>query len=137
MIASLGVLPTNTAVGLTELQFKHYLNVAKSRSVQLLPTLTEQVMATKYRQLVKEVAQVLKSQFGAQRVFLFGSLAHQAWFSLDSDIDLAVQGLPEPNYWAAWQAIEQVITDRPIDLVEWETASLTLKRTIEQDGIEL
>ena len=42
---------------------------------------------------IRETAAVLKSRFGVRRVILFGSLAHDAWFMPDSDVDIAVEGL--------------------------------------------
>jgi predicted nucleotidyltransferase len=119
---------------MTESQFKQYLSAVREQTSQPEPIMSER---TELLQQVKQVAKLLKSQFDVQRVILFGSLAHQAWFTPDSDIDLAVQGLPSSNYWQAWRAIEEIITNRKIDLVEIETVSPTLKRIIEQDGIEL
>jgi predicted nucleotidyltransferase len=119
---------------MTEAQFKQYLSAVREQTSQPEPIMSER---TELLQQVKQVAKLLKSQFGAQRVILFGSLAHQAWFTPDSDIDLAVQGLPSSNYWQAWRTTEEIITNRKIDLVEIETVSPTLRRIIEQDGIEL
>jgi predicted nucleotidyltransferase len=86
---------------------------------------------------VRLIATELKARFGVRRVILFGSLAHGAWFTADSDIDLAVDGLQEDSYWEAWRVVEQFIPDRPVDLVELDAASLSLRETIESDGIEM
>lgn len=86
---------------------------------------------------VRLIAAELKARFGVRRVILFGSLAHGAWFSADSDIDLAVDGLQKDSYWEAWRVVEQFIPDRPVDLVELDAASLSLRETIESDGIEM
>jgi predicted nucleotidyltransferase len=86
---------------------------------------------------VERAASLLKSRFGAQRVLLFGSLAHQGWFAPDSDVDLAVEGLRGPDYWEAWRAIEEVIDDRQVDLIEIESASDSLRGAIKRHGIEL
>ena len=68
---------------------------------------------------------------------LFGSLAHASWFRPDSDVDLAVEGIPAGDYWEAWQEVERTIRDRPVDLVDLETASESLRRSIARYGIEL
>jgi predicted nucleotidyltransferase len=70
---------------------------------------------THYRLLerIREAAVVLKSCFHARRVVLFGSLAHVAWFTPDSDVDLAVEGLSSDDYWRAWRVVEEIIGDRP------------------------
>jgi predicted nucleotidyltransferase len=86
---------------------------------------------------VQEVSEVLKNRFKAKRVILFGSLAHYAWFTEDSDVDLVVEGLMSRNYWKAWKIAEEIIHDRPVDLIEVETCSDSLKRAIERYGIEI
>ena len=72
-----------------------------------------------------------------QLELLFGSLAHQGWFNADSDVDLVVKGLPSKSYWEAWRKVEEIIADREVDLIEIETASLSLQRSIERYGVEL
>jgi predicted nucleotidyltransferase len=80
---------------------------------------------------------VLKTRFGARRVILFGSLAHAAWSTPDSDVDLAVEGLVGEDYWRAWRALEAIIEDRPVDLIETEMAGESLRRAIQRHGVEL
>jgi predicted nucleotidyltransferase len=80
---------------------------------------------------------MLKTRFGARRVILFGSLAHAAWFMPDSDVDLVVEGLAGDDYWRAWGLIEEIVADRPVDLIEIETAGESLRRAIQRYGVEL
>jgi predicted nucleotidyltransferase len=91
---------------------------------------------------VRSAASLLKTAYGAKRVILFGSLAHEAWYSADSDIDLAVEGLPDDAYWRAVDeiiaiAVEEIIGDRPVDLIEVEAARESLRRAIEHGGVPL
>jgi predicted nucleotidyltransferase len=86
---------------------------------------------------IREAATVLKSRFGARRVVLFGSLAHAAWSTPDSDVDLAVEGLAGKVYWQAWREIEAMIGDRPVDLIEVEMAGESLRQAIQRYGMEL
>jgi len=86
---------------------------------------------------IREAAVVLKTRFGARRVVLFGSLAHDAWFMPDSDVDLAVEGLTSNDYWKAWRLVEEIIGDRPVDLIEMETANESLLRAIQRYGVDL
>lgn len=86
---------------------------------------------------VREVAAALKARFRAQRVVLFGSLAHKAWFVPDSDVDLAVEGLEGDAFWQAWRLAEEIIGDRPVDLIEIETVGDSMKRAIDRYGVEL
>ena len=68
---------------------------------------------------------------------MFGSLAHAAWFTLDSDVDLIVEGMPGEAYWQAWRAVEEIIGDRPVDLIELEMASESLKQAVRRYGVAL
>jgi len=85
---------------------------------------------------IAQAAALLKKQFGARRVILFGSLAHEAWFASDSDVDLAVEGL-RGNYWQAWRKAEEIVGDREVDLIEIEGASDSLQRAIRRYGVDL
>jgi len=123
-----------TALTMTESQFKQYVNIIRSLATPPNPIYPER---SRLFQQVKQVADLLKAHFGAQRLILFGSLAHQAWFTPTSDIDLAVEGLPSEHYWSAWAMIETIITDREVDFIDLESASPTLRHEIEMEGIEL
>ena len=47
----------------------------------------------------RQVAERLVKQHGAKRVILFGSVARQRRLRRDSDIDLAVEGMPAENFY--------------------------------------
>jgi len=79
---------------------------------------------------------MLKEKYGATRVLLFGSLAHQAWYHDKSDIDLAADGLGN-DYFKAWGDAERIVDGRKIDLIDMEMASDSLRRAIARKGIEL
>jgi predicted nucleotidyltransferase len=86
---------------------------------------------------IRKAAAILETRFGARRVLLFGSLAQPLWFRADSDVDLAVEGVKVQDYWTAWQAVEEIIDDRPVDFIEMETAGKSLRQTIQDYGLEL
>jgi predicted nucleotidyltransferase len=79
----------------------------------------------------------LKSDFGAKRVVVFGSLAHAAWFNSRSDIDLAVEGIAPEAFWRAWCALDDLAAGLEIDLLPWESLPPRLKETITTDGVEV
>src|SRR3990172_10421579 len=56
----------------------------------------------------RKAAKLLKTEFGAKEVILFGSLARRGSFMLYSDIDLAVRGIAPERFFAASAAIERV-----------------------------
>ena len=127
-----------TALELTREGWTSYLEGARGRLA--VPELADDGKR-KLEELLprlRKAAEVLKNQFGARRVLLFGSLAQPFWFREDSDVDLAVEGLKSSkDYWEAWQIVEEIIADRSVDLIEIETAGESLSHAIQRYGFEL
>jgi predicted nucleotidyltransferase len=125
-----------TALELTRAGWQSYLAGARQRPA---PELTPAQADARERLLrrVREVAAALKSRFGVQRVILFGSLAHASWFAPHSDVDLAVEGLAADDYWSAWALAEEIVAERPVDLIELERAGDALRRAIARRGVDL
>jgi len=88
-------------------------------------------------QTVSHAAAQLKHEFQELKIVLFGSLAHKAWYSQDSDIDLAVDGLPSDQYFKAWRKLETMISNRKIDFVDMSELAEPVKQMILSEGIEL
>ena len=84
--------------------------------------------------VARKAAKLLKTEFGAKEVILFGSLARRGSFSLYSDIDLAVRGIAPEKFYAAVSAMMDVSVDFKIDLVEPEDCSPAMFKNIEKDG---
>jgi predicted nucleotidyltransferase len=125
-----------TALELTPAELKNYQESLRHRAVTPSLTTAERAQREALLKRVAEAAALLKSKFGARRVILFGSLAHQAWFVSNSDVDLAVEGL-SGDYWQAWRSVEEIIDDRQVDLIEIETASNALRQAIQHHGVRL
>ena len=85
--------------------------------------------------LARQAAQILKQDFGAQRVVLFGSMLNPDRMWWGSDIDLAVWELPEEDFFKAGAAIERG-HNFCIDLVEIQHARPHILNAIKQ-GVEL
>jgi uncharacterized protein len=81
-----------------------------------------------------EAAQMLRREFGATRVVLFGSMLNQNIHE-NSDIDLAVWGLPESDYFKAVGKL-QGLGKFQFDLIEPQNASPYIVDAISQ-GMEL
>ena len=92
---------------------------------------------TAARALAEKAAVVLREQYGATRVLLYGSTAHGLWFTADSDIDLAVEGIAATRFWRAWSAVSALDPAFEINLVDWEDATLFLRAAIEREGVPL
>jgi predicted nucleotidyltransferase len=78
------------------------------------------VIASIDREAVLAAANLLRGM-GAARVFIFGS-AITGGLRTDSDIDLAVTGLPSQVYFAAVSKASDLL-GRPVDLVDLDDPS--------------
>ena len=72
------------------------------------------------RLAVARAAAVLK-ELGAREVYVFGS-AVQGTMRENSDIDLAVSGLPPGIFFRAWAKVDRVV-DRETDLIDLDVES--------------
>jgi predicted nucleotidyltransferase len=77
-----------------------------------------------------------KADYGANRVIVFGSLAHGAWFTSRSDIDLAVEGIPPDAFFKSWCALERLGSNIEINLIAIESTSEEMSREIGEFEIE-
>lgn len=85
----------------------------------------------------QQVASVLKEEFGAERVLLFGSVAREERLSPHSDLDLAVEGLTSLDYYRAVARVRSVPARRGVDLVRLESCRASLRQSIQETSIEL
>jgi hypothetical protein len=74
-------------------------------------------------------------EYGAKRVFLFGSMARGDERS-GSDVDLACEGLPPGRFFEAWGKL-LLSTGREVDLLDLGEVKEPLRRRIEEEGILL
>jgi predicted nucleotidyltransferase len=126
-----------TVLELKREEWQPYIGAASRRVLDKTLTPDERQVRERLLAQVREAAEALKRRFGVRRVILFGSLAHEAWFTSGSDVDLAVDGLAAADFWAAWRVAEEIIGDRLVDLVEIEAANEGLRNAIERHGVEL
>jgi predicted nucleotidyltransferase len=87
--------------------------------------------------IAQQASEILKQQFHAQKVMLFGSMRSLDKIHDRSDVDLAVWGLNPKDY---FQAVGQLVSLHPdisVDLVEVESAPPRLLREIETTGVVL
>ncbi|NJN66618.1 MAG: nucleotidyltransferase domain-containing protein [Chloroflexaceae bacterium] len=79
-------------------------------------------------------AEMLKNQFGACEVQVFGSLVHGHWFSADSDVDLAAWGIGDDEYFLAVAWLQDIAPDFQVDLVQMERCRENLREHIIREG---
>lgn len=88
--------------------------------------------------LARVAAELLRHEYGVERVLLFGSMAcPERPISLSSDVDLAVSGLSPERYFTAVGRLQGLDADIAVDLLRIEDLPDRLRVIVEQDGVEL
>jgi len=70
-----------------------------------------------YKSDINRAVEILKNA-GCKKIYIFGSLVKNA-VSADSDIDIAVSGIPSNNYFHIWGKLATAL-DHPVDLINLE-----------------
>jgi len=87
--------------------------------------------------VAREIAGFLRDRYQPTRIRLFGSVRHPELFHAQSDIDLAVEGIPWPAYLRAWNDVERRFIEFKIDLIDLSVVSDRLRQCIEEQGVDL
>lgn len=119
---------------LTDERMQAYIRTAQQQKQQL----AEQMVKRYQRgwEVAHEAAEILKREFGACRVVVFGSLLDQQRIHLQSDVDLAVWGLNPKYYFQAVARLQEIDPTFAVDLVEIDNSYFYIKSAIAQ-GSEL
>jgi uncharacterized protein len=122
-----------TALELTPEELRQYdptQNLAKS----LNPERWEKAW-----ELVPQLAAILREQFGATRVVVFGSLTRKESYTHWSGINLAAWDISPGKFYSAMGTLMDASPDFKIDLVDPADDSCPepIKRVIEQKGIDV
>lgn len=88
-------------------------------------------------EVARQAADLLKRDFGVQRVVAFGSLLYPYRFDERSDVDLAAWGLTSRNWLKAWGAVQNLSREIEVDVVDVNTCSPGLLAVIEAEGVDL
>lgn len=124
-----------TAVDLTAEELEAYKRTARARWQAEQRQLVER--RQRAWEIARQAADLLRRQFGVQRVVAFGSLVHPGRFTLSSDVDLAAWGLTSKNWLLASAAVRELSKDIEINLVDVTTCTPKLYAAIERDGVDL
>jgi predicted nucleotidyltransferase len=84
-----------------------------------------------------EIADFLRREYRPSRVIAFGSLVHPEAFGAQSDIDIAVDGIPWPEYLRAWNDVEARFREFKVDLLDLGAVSTRMRGRIEEEGRDL
>ncbi|MBS3889592.1 MAG: nucleotidyltransferase domain-containing protein [Firmicutes bacterium] len=88
-------------------------------------------------EIARQAAALLKTNFGAERVAVFGSLLRPDCFTRWSDVDIAAWGLALGDTFRAIGAVMDLGEDIEVNLVDMNTCRDALRLIIEQEGQEL
>jgi predicted nucleotidyltransferase len=107
-----------------------YLTYWKRR--QSKQQLQNQQLAQKARQDLEKIIDLLVTEFKVKKIILFGSLV-KGNFSAESDIDLAVEGIPKSDYFSVLARINSM-SERWIDLKPLEALEPHFLKRVLQTG---
>ena len=120
---------------MTTLDYTPYVEYARRQAAQ-----RQEQAAARYQQArteARQIAELLRREYRPARIIVFGSLVHPEIFGLHSDIDIAVEGIPWPEYLRAWNAVEELFPTFKVDLIDLAIVSDLMRRRIEEEGQEL
>lgn len=124
-----------TALKLTPEEMDTYRAAARRRQEQ-----EQQELAQREKrawELAQRAAALLREQFGATRVMVFGSLVHGGCFTPWSDVDIAAWEIRPEDTFRAIGAVMDIDTEIEINLVDVNACRPTLLVSIEREGVEL
>jgi predicted nucleotidyltransferase len=120
-------------IQITSSQLEIYRTSARKREVNLRKQLDERQHHA--WEIARQAARILKEEFGATRVVVYGSMQHPELFHLRSDIDLAVWEVQD--YFRAVSRLMDISPEFEFDLVPVEDAGPGILAVIEQEGGDL
>lgn len=127
----------STALELSREEWQVYIDAISKRPASSSLSEEGEALHEEILARIRTAAELLYNRFNVKQVILFGSSANPDWFTVNSDVDLAVVGLADADYWNAWRAVEEIINDRNVDLVTLEDASDSIKQVVSEEGILL
>ena len=117
------------------LEYAAYLATARRRAAKEQQALEER--REQDWEVARQAAVMLRERFGATKVAVIGSLAHGHWFSMTSDVDLAVWGLAADNYFTAVARLQDLSPQFGVDLIDAERCRQALKQAVMKEGIPI
>jgi len=114
-------------------EYKEHWRRRAEREQERRRTLAAEARAEAWR-----LGHLLTQEFGAKKVYLFGSLVREGKFHERSDIDLAAEGIEPRRFFEAGAALERACDYRyRVDLVDLERAKAGVKELILTEGVLL
>lgn len=117
---------------MSEIDYAPYIEYARQQAAR-----QQRKTAIRYQrawETARRVADFLRQKYQPERIIIFGSLCYPQIFGLHSDIDIAVAGIPWPDYLRAWNEVEDLFPEFKIDLIDITIVSESLRRRIDREG---
>jgi len=123
-----------TALDLPSYALKRYrpLEAVRRRKLEMRADLAKR--RRKAYRTARKAAEILRREFGAQKVVVFGSLARRGGFTLWSDIDMAAWGIPSSRFFEAVAAVTGFSAEYKLDVIDPESCLPALRAVIEKEG---
>ena len=112
-----------------------YRQTARRRLSEL--RLETEQRRTNALEVARKASELLKTTYGVKQVVLFGSLSRDGIFDDHSDIDLAVEGLDEQEYYKALARLSDLDISSDIDLLMMEHTPPKVLDMILKEGKKL
>ncbi len=117
------------------MDYTPYLRTARRRAQAEREALAER--RQRAWALARQAARLLRERYAAGRIVLFGSLVHEGRFTQHSDVDMAVWGIPWPEYLHALGEVLDLDPEVEINLVDAASCHPAMLTVIEREGVEL
>ena len=88
-------------------------------------------------ELARRAAELLREQFHAERVLLFGSLIHPGCFTPWSDVDVAATGIDPCDTLRAMEEVHDLSTEIDVNLVDLAACKPSIRAVVEREGVPL
>ena len=124
---------SKTALMLSPNEYKHYnpfLHLADNKA-----GINERY--NRACRIAKAIAAYLRTNYNADKVYIFGSLSDQNYFNEWSDIDLAVTGIHSHHFYKAVADVIHFDQEFEIDLIDINDCKKEMKASIESFGVEI
>lgn len=100
--------------------------------------LKDEILDIRFAEMWKDASAIvtgIAERFSPVRIYQWGSLLDRARFRQYSDIDIAVEGVPDTRTYAQLEAMAWGMTDFPLDLVRLERIEPEYADIIRQKGV--
>jgi predicted nucleotidyltransferase len=127
-------LVSKTALDLSYEELKKYYPREAIRRRQVIEK--EELSKRRHRAMLtaRKAADLLRREFDAKEVFVFGSLARRGYFTFWSDIDIAARGIQPSRFFEAVGVITGISSEFKLNLVDLETCSGSFRETVKTEG---